>query len=72
MYEEAGSRAREVATTVADGQDLFSWIGGFTFWRGQAMIQLIRAEVVEKYHWLEDEEFRPLLQCRSRCQVSWR
>lgn len=38
----------------------FFLIGGFTFGGGQAMIQLIRAEVVDKYHWLEDKEFLDL------------
>lgn len=35
----------------------FFLIGGFTFGGGQAMIQLIRAEVVDRYHWLDDKEF---------------
>lgn len=35
----------------------FFLIGGFTFGGGQAMIQLIRTEVVDKYGWLEDKEF---------------
>lgn len=38
----------------------FFLIGGFTFGGGQAMIQLIRAEVVDKHHWLEDKEFLDL------------
>ncbi len=38
----------------------FSLIGGFTFGGGQAMIQLIRTEVVEKYGWLTDKEFLDL------------
>ncbi len=38
----------------------FFLIGGFTFGGGQAMIQLIRTEVVDKYHWLEDKEFLDL------------
>lgn len=35
----------------------FSMIGGFTFGGGQAMVQLIRTEVVDRYGWLEDKEF---------------
>ncbi|MDO5017208.1 MAG: chromate transporter [Porphyromonas sp.] len=35
----------------------FFLIGGFTFGGGQAMIQLIRTEIVERYHWMEDREF---------------
>lgn len=38
----------------------FFLIGGFTFGGGQAMIQLIRTEVVERYGWLEDKEFLDL------------
>lgn len=38
----------------------FFLIGGFTFGGGQAMIQLIRTEVVDKRHWLEDKEFLDL------------
>lgn len=39
----------------------FFVIGGFTFGGGYAMIEMIRDTVVEKYHWLEDEEFVDLL-----------
>lgn len=39
----------------------FFVIGGFTFGGGYAMIEMIRETVVEKYHWLGDEEFIDLL-----------
>ena len=35
----------------------FFKIGGFTFGGGWAMIPLIEREVVDKYHWIEKEEF---------------
>ncbi|MDR3287956.1 MAG: chromate transporter, partial [Peptococcaceae bacterium] len=33
----------------------------FSFGGGPAMIPMIRAEVVDKYHWLSNEEFADLL-----------
>lgn len=39
----------------------FFLIGGFTFGGGYAMIEMIRDTVVEKYHWLDDQEFVDLL-----------
>ncbi len=35
----------------------FFKIGGFTFGGGWAMIPLIEREVVDKYHWIDKEEF---------------
>lgn len=35
----------------------FIKIGGFTFGGGWAMIPLIEREVVDKYHWIDKEEF---------------
>lgn len=35
----------------------FFKIGGFTFGGGWAMIPLIEHEVVDKYHWIDKEEF---------------
>lgn len=39
----------------------FMKIGAFTFGGGWAMISIIQREVVEKHHWLENEEFLDLL-----------
>lgn len=39
----------------------FFVIGGFTFGGGYAMIEMIRQLVVDKYHWIGDEEFIDLL-----------
>lgn len=36
-------------------------IGAFTFGGGWAMISIIQREVVDKYHWIEKEEFLDLL-----------
>ena len=35
----------------------FVRIGGFTFGGGYAMLSLIQHDVVEKNHWMTDEEF---------------
>lgn len=35
----------------------FLLIGGFTFGGGHAMLELIRREVVDRYHWMDDAEF---------------
>ncbi len=35
----------------------FFRIGGFTFGGGYAMLPLIQAEIVDKHHWLTEEEF---------------
>ncbi len=40
---------------------VFFKIGAFTFGGGYAMISLIRREVAEKRHWLDDEEFMDML-----------
>lgn len=39
----------------------FFKIGAFTFGGGWAMISIIEREIVDKYHWLEREEFLDLL-----------
>ncbi len=39
----------------------FVKIGAFTFGGGWAMISIIQREVVDKYHWIEKEEFLDLL-----------
>jgi len=36
-------------------------IGAFTFGGGWAMISIIQREIVEKHHWIEQEEFLDLL-----------
>lgn len=40
---------------------IFFKIGAFTFGGGYAMVPLIRNEVVNKKHWIEDEEFMDML-----------
>lgn len=35
----------------------FFLIGGFTFGGGYAMLELIRRQIVDKHHWMKDEEF---------------
>ncbi len=39
----------------------FFKIGAFTFGGGWAMISIIEREIVDKYHWIEREEFLDLL-----------
>ena len=39
----------------------FFKIGSFTFGGGWAMISIIQREVVEKHHWIKQEEFLDLL-----------
>lgn len=39
----------------------FFKIGAFTFGGGWAMISLIEKEIVDKYHWIEREEFIDLV-----------
>lgn len=39
----------------------FAKIGAFTFGGGWAMISIIEREIVDKYHWLERDEFLDLL-----------
>lgn len=39
----------------------FMKIGAFTFGGGWAMISIIQREIVEKHHWIEQEEFLDLL-----------
>ena len=39
----------------------FFKIGSFTFGGGWAMISIIQREVVEKRHWIKQEEFLDLL-----------
>jgi len=39
----------------------FFKIGAFTFGGGWAMISIIQREIVEKHHWIEQEEFLDLL-----------
>ena len=39
----------------------FFKIGAFTFGGGWAMISIIEREIVDRYHWIEREEFRDLL-----------
>ncbi|MDE7024580.1 MAG: chromate transporter, partial [Paramuribaculum sp.] len=39
----------------------FFKIGAFTFGGGWAMISIIEREIVDKYHWLERDEFLDLL-----------
>ncbi len=40
---------------------VFVKIGAFTFGGGWAMISIIQREVVDKYHWIEKDEFLDLL-----------
>ncbi len=39
----------------------FFKIGAFTFGGGWAMISIIKREIVERYHWIEENEFLDLL-----------
>lgn len=39
----------------------FFKIGAFTFGGGWAMISIIEREIVDKYHWIERDEFLDLL-----------
>lgn len=39
----------------------FFKIGSFTFGGGWAMISIIQREIVDKHHWIEEEEFLDLL-----------
>jgi len=39
----------------------FFKIGGFTFGGGWAMISIIEREIVDKYHWIERDDFLDLL-----------
>jgi len=45
----------------------FLKIGAFTIGGGYAMIPLIRREVVEKHHWLDDETFMDGLAASQSC-----
>lgn len=55
--KEKGLQKRRDWRQLLQMAKTFFLIGGFTFGGGQAMIQLIRTEVVDKYGWLEDKEF---------------
>ena len=45
----------------------FFKIGAFTLGGGYAMIPIIEAEVVDKYKWIEKEEFLDLIAIAQSC-----
>lgn len=45
----------------------FFRIGAFTFGGGYAMISIIEQEVVDRYHWVEREEFLDLIAVSQSC-----